>query len=134
MRLLYGKACNMLASLDPIFPKWQATCDYNGGWKILNDDNEFLWPPLEEMDLDGISFHSQVSCHTSDLTIDLLKEKFSATLVSFDVRYLKRIKQFRPNFWPSRSCEVVSVYERTRQDLKINNRALHSSNCWEFIP
>ena len=39
--------------------------------------NEFLWPELEDMDVDDVSFQQDgATCHTIGETIGLLREKF----------------------------------------------------------
>ena len=39
--------------------------------------NEFLWPELGDMDVDDVYFQQdEATCHTSEETIGLLREKF----------------------------------------------------------
>ena len=45
--------------------------------------NEFLWPGLEDMDMDDVYFHQDgATCHTSGGTISLLLEKFPGRVIS----------------------------------------------------
>ena len=45
--------------------------------------NEFLWPELEDMDMDDVYFQEEGSmCHTSGETIGLLPEKFPGRVIS----------------------------------------------------
>ena len=45
--------------------------------------NEFLWPELEDMDVDDAYFQQNgATCHTSGKTIGLLREKFPGQVIS----------------------------------------------------
>ena len=45
--------------------------------------NAFLWPELEDMDVDDVYFEQDsATCHTSGDTIDLLREKFPDRVIS----------------------------------------------------
>ena len=45
--------------------------------------NVFLWPELEDMDMDDVYFQEEGSmCHTSGETIGLLREKFPGRVIS----------------------------------------------------
>ena len=45
--------------------------------------NEFLWPELENMDVDDVNFQQDnATCHTSGETIGLLREKFPGGVIS----------------------------------------------------
>ena len=45
--------------------------------------NEFLWPELEDMDVDDVYFHQDgATCHTGGETIDLLREKVPGRVIS----------------------------------------------------
>ena len=45
--------------------------------------NEFLWPELEDMDVDDVYFQQDsATCHTSGETIGLLREKFPGQVIS----------------------------------------------------
>lgn len=71
---------------------------------------DFLWPQLDEMDLDGMFFQQDgATCHTTAPTIDLLKQKFPETLISLDARDPRRIQQLRPDAWPPRSCDLTPL-------------------------
>ena len=56
--------------------------------------NEFLWPELEDMDVDDVYFQqNSTTCHTSSETIGLLREKFPGRVISRNGNYN----------WPPRS-------------------------------
>ena len=45
--------------------------------------NGFLWPELEDMDVDDVYFQQDgATCHTGDETIGLLREKFPGRVIS----------------------------------------------------
>ena len=45
--------------------------------------NEFLWPKLEDMDVNDVYFQQDsASCHTNGETIGLLREKFPGRVIS----------------------------------------------------
>ena len=45
--------------------------------------NAFLWPELEDVNVDNVYFQQDgATCHTSDETIDLLCEKFPGRVIS----------------------------------------------------
>ena len=47
--------------------------------------NEFLWPELEDMDVDDVYFKQDgVTRHTSDETVGLLSEKFPGRVTPLD--------------------------------------------------
>ena len=62
--------------------------------------NELLFPKIEEHDIDDIWFQQdEVTCHTANLTIDLLRTVFENRLISrnSDVN------------WPPRSCDLTPL-------------------------
>ena len=60
----------------------------------------FLWPDLEDMDVDDVYFQQDgATCHTSDETIGLLRQKFP-------VRVISRNGDCN---WPPRSCGSANV-------------------------
>ena len=62
--------------------------------------NEFLWPELEEMDVDDVYFKQDgATCHTSDETIGLLREKFPGRVISRNSDYN----------WQPRSCDLTPL-------------------------
>ena len=62
--------------------------------------NEFLWPGLEDMDMDDVySQQDGATCHTSGETIGLLREKFPGRVISRNGDYN----------WPPRSCVLTSL-------------------------
>ena len=62
--------------------------------------NEFLWPELEDVDVDGVYFQQDgATCHTSGETIGLLREKFLGRVISRNGDYN----------WPPKSCDVTSL-------------------------
>ena len=59
--------------------------------------NEFLWPELEDMDVDDVYLQQDdATCHTSGKTIGLLRGKFSGQVISRNVDYN----------WPPKSCDL----------------------------
>ena len=45
--------------------------------------NEFLWPELKGMDVDDVYLQQDgATCHTSDETIGLLREKFTGRVTT----------------------------------------------------
>jgi len=86
---------------------------------------DFLWPELEVMNLDGKWFQQDATYHTSNVTMDLLEEKFGGSIISRN----------GPVNWPPRSCDLTPldyflwgylkslVYANkpvTTDDLKVN--------------
>lgn len=60
----------------------------------------FLWPKLEEVDLDNIWFQQDgATCHTATASIELLREKFGDSIISrnCDIE------------WPPRSCDLTPL-------------------------
>ena len=60
--------------------------------------NEFLFPKIEEDDMDDILFQQEgATCHTANVTIDLLRIVFENLITSrnSDVN------------WPPRSCDLT---------------------------
>ena len=62
--------------------------------------NEFLWPELEDIDVDDVYLQQDgVTCHTKGETIGLLREKFSGRVVSQNGNYN----------WRPRSCDLTPL-------------------------
>ena len=62
--------------------------------------NEFLWPELEDMDVDDVYFQSdRATYHTSRETIGLLREKIPGRVISRNGDYN----------WPLRSCDLIPL-------------------------
>lgn len=62
--------------------------------------NNFLWPRLEDMDLNNLYFQQDgATCHTARETLNLLQEKFPRRVISRngDVN------------WPARSCDITPL-------------------------
>ena len=60
--------------------------------------NDFLWSELDSIDLDNVYFQQDgATCHTSNETIALLREKFPDRVIS------RRSDQN----WPPRSCDLI---------------------------
>ena len=62
--------------------------------------NEFLFPKIEEDDMDDIWFQQDgATCHTANVTIDLLRTVFENRIISrnSDVN------------WPPRSCDLTPL-------------------------
>ena len=59
--------------------------------------NEFVWPELEDMNVDDVYFQQNgAACHTSGETIGLLREKFPGRVISRNGDYN----------WLPRSCKL----------------------------
>lgn len=61
---------------------------------------DFLWPEIEDMDLDDMWFQQDgATCHTANETMALLREKFNGRVISCrgDVN------------WPPRSCDLTPL-------------------------
>ncbi|CAK9801727.1 Transposable element Tc3 transposase [Anthophora quadrimaculata] len=61
---------------------------------------DFLWPQLDDLDLDDMWFQQDgATCHTSGVTLELLQEKFPGRVISrrSDVE------------WPPRSCDLTPL-------------------------
>jgi len=78
--------------------------------------NEFLWPKLNNIDLDDIWFQQDgATLHFANDTINLLREKFSGRVISRngDVN------------WPPRSCDLFNTVRLfslgLREKLSISN-------------
>ena len=61
--------------------------------------NEFIWPKLENMDVDDVYLQDGATCHTCGETIGLLREKFPGRVISRNVDYN----------WPPRSCDLTPL-------------------------
>ena len=62
--------------------------------------NEFLWPELEDMDVENVYFQQNgATCHSSGETVDLLRKKFPGRVISRNGDYN----------WPPRSCDSTSL-------------------------
>ena len=62
--------------------------------------NGFLWPELEDMDVDDVCIPQDgATCHTSGETIGLLREKFLGRVISRNGDYN----------WPLRSCDLTPL-------------------------
>ena len=62
--------------------------------------NEFLYPKIEEDDIDDILFQQGgATCHTAKVTIDLLRTVFENRVIyrNFDAD------------WPPRSCDLTPL-------------------------
>lgn len=64
----------------------------------------FVWPELDEMDLGEMWFQQDgATCHTSDETMNVLKEKFGESIISKSSQ-----RQTTVN-WPPRSCDLTPL-------------------------
>ena len=62
--------------------------------------NEFLYPKIEEDDMDDIRFQQDgATCHTANVTIELLRTVFENRIIS----------QNSDVNWPPRSCDMTSL-------------------------
>ena len=62
--------------------------------------SEFLWPELEDMDVDDVYFQQDgATYNTRGETIGLLREKFPGRVISRNVDYN----------WPPRSCDLTPL-------------------------
>ena len=62
--------------------------------------NEFLWPELEDMDVDDIYFQQdRAMCNTSGETIGLWRKKFPGRVISRNSDYNR----------PPRSCDLTPL-------------------------
>ena len=62
--------------------------------------NGFLWPELEDMDVDDVYFQQHgATCDTSGETIGLLREKFPGRMISRNCDYN----------WPPRICDLTPL-------------------------
>ena len=62
--------------------------------------NEFLFPKIEEGDMDDILFQEDGAiCHTADVTIDLLRTVFENRIIN----------QNSDVNWPPRSCDLTPL-------------------------
>ena len=62
--------------------------------------NEFLWPEMEDMDVDDVYYQQDgVTCHTGGESIGLLREKFPGRVISRNGDYN----------WPPRSCDLTPL-------------------------
>src|SRR6476661_2142954 len=62
--------------------------------------SNFLWPELEDMDVDDMWFQQDgATCHTANETMALLRDKFNGRVISRgnDVN------------WPPRSCDLTPM-------------------------
>ena len=70
------------------------------GLRYRNIINEFLWPELEDMDVDDVYFQQDgATCHTSGKAIGLLREMFPGRVISRNGDYN----------WPLRSCDLTPL-------------------------
>lgn len=61
---------------------------------------DFLWPIIDQMDVEDIWFQQDgAPCHTSNATIDLLREKFGERVISRRAEVA----------WPPRSCDLTPL-------------------------
>lgn len=59
---------------------------------------DFFWLKLNDMDVDDMWFqHDGATCHTVDVTIDVLHEQFKGMVIS---------RKGHVN-WPQRSCDLT---------------------------
>ena len=71
------------------------------GFRYRTIINEFLWPKLEDMDVDDVYFqHEGATCHTNSKTISFLREKFPDRVIS-------RNDDFN---LPPRSCDLTTRF------------------------
>lgn len=71
-----------------------------GGERYRAMITDFLWPQLDDMDLDDMWFQQDgATCHTSGFTLELLQEKFPERVICRrgDVE------------WPPRSCDLTPL-------------------------
>lgn len=62
--------------------------------------NDFLWPELEDIDVDDVYFQQDgATCHTSNETIAILQEKFPDRVIS----------RRGDHNWPPRSCDLTPL-------------------------
>ena len=62
--------------------------------------NEFLWPELEDIDVDDVYLYQKgATSHTSGENIGLLREKFPGRAISRNDDY----------YWPPRSCDLTPL-------------------------
>lgn len=62
--------------------------------------NDFLWPELDDIDVDDVYFQQDgATCHTSNDTIALLREKFPGRVIS----------RRGDRNWPPRSCDLTPL-------------------------
>ena len=62
--------------------------------------NKFLWPELEDMDVDDVYFQQDcATCYTSGKIIGLLREKFPGRVIFRNGDYK----------WPPRSCDLTHL-------------------------
>ena len=62
--------------------------------------NEFLWPELEDMNVDDVYFPQDgATCHKSGETINFLRKKFLGRVISRNGDYN----------WPPRSCDLTPI-------------------------
>ena len=60
--------------------------------------NEFLWPELEDMDVNDVYFQQDgTTCHTGSETIGVLRENFSGRVISQNGDYKLAAKIMRFN-------------------------------------
>ena len=91
--------------------------------------NEFLWPELEDMDVDDVYFQqNDATCHTSGETIGLLREKIPGRVISRNDDYN----------WPPKSCDLTpldfflwgyvkdKVYTDARQSIQELKEKIHA--------
>lgn len=61
---------------------------------------DFLWPQLDDLDLDAMWFQQDgATCHTAAETIDLLRTRFGHRIIS----------RHTPRNWPPRSCDLTPL-------------------------
>lgn len=88
--------------------------------------SNFLWPKFDNMDLDGIWFQQNgATCHTSNDTINILKERFEGMVISRrgDVNWPQRSCDLTPlNFflWGYLKSQVYTNKPQTTDALKVN--------------
>ena len=70
------------------------------GLRYRTTINKFLWIELEDMDVGDVYFRQDgATCHTSEETFGLLREKFPGRLISSNGDYK----------WPLRSCDLTPL-------------------------
>ena len=62
--------------------------------------NEFLFTKIEEEDIGSIWFQQSATCHTAEVTLDVLRPVFKDRIISRRADVV----------WPPRSCDLTQLY------------------------
>jgi len=61
---------------------------------------DFFFPQIDEINADDIMFQqNDATCHTADVTMEILREQFGESLISRN----------GPHNWPPRSCDLTPL-------------------------